>query len=102
VASRLLEEMPQALCPSQDEPKERRVSDKSAPEQCLPPSSAAESSLRDPTGALLSSPKVAPVAERHSESSDDSANFEKSLYDRDTEPSIDAQLLRNALHEALK
>jgi hypothetical protein len=58
--------------------------------------------LQDQLDALLASPVLVRVAERHSEGSDDPAEFDESLGERDTEPNIDVQMLRDALRVGLK
>jgi len=61
--------------------------------------------MRDQLEALLASPALARVAERHSEGSDQPAEREDlvdSVAERDTEPSIDVQSLRAALDRKVK
>lgn len=57
--------------------------------------------LRDQLEALLASPALAKVAERHSEGRDNPADFDSADFDRDTEPSVDTRLLREALKAGL-
>src|SRR3954469_7262774 len=96
---------------SSDELKETRVSDKYAAEQppqqrksqSIPDSDSLQRSfMHDQLEALLASPTLARVAERHSEGSDDPAEFAEAIHERKTEPSIDAQVLRNALRAGLE
>jgi hypothetical protein len=60
--------------------------------------------LNDQLAALLASPTLARVADRHSEGHDDPSEFDSLDADseRDTEPSLDTQLLRDALNAGLK
>ena len=58
--------------------------------------------LHDQLEALLASPTLARVAARNSVGSDDPADFEDIESERDTEPGVDAQLLRDALRRGLK
>jgi hypothetical protein len=69
--------------------------------------------LRDQLEALLASPTLARVADRHSEGRDNPADFDTNVdrdterdFDldagRDTEPSLDTRLLREALCAGLK
>ena len=60
--------------------------------------------LNDQLAALLASPTLARVADRHSEGHDDPSEFDSFDADleRDTEPSLDTQLLRDALNAGLK
>jgi len=69
--------------------------------------------MQDQVQALLASPTLARVAERHSEGSDDPADFAQSTdeldestdeldSDRDTKPNFDVQMLRAALRLRLK
>jgi hypothetical protein len=56
--------------------------------------------------ALLASPTLARVAERHSDGSDDPAEFDESIderdTERDTEPNLDVQILREELRSRSK
>ena len=52
--------------------------------------------------ALLAAPALARVANRHTEGSEKPAEVGASTRDRDTEPSIDQHMLRDALHVELK
>jgi len=54
--------------------------------------------LRDQLEALLASPALA----RHAQPCDEPAASEQPTPDRDAEPSIDAQLLRDALRMGLR
>ncbi|HEY0465682.1 MAG TPA: hypothetical protein VGC79_15820 [Polyangiaceae bacterium] len=63
---------------------------------------SAENFLRDQLEALMASPALAPVANRHTEDSDLPPDVEASNYDRETELSSDQQLLRDALRLGLK
>src|SRR3954468_8147372 len=90
---------------SSDELKETRVSDKYAAEQppqqrksqSIPDSDSLQRSfMHDQLEALLASPTLARVAERHSEGSDDPAEFAESITYRTTEPASDAAALREA------
>jgi hypothetical protein len=71
--------------------------------------------LRDQLEALLASPTLSRVADRHSEGRDNPADFDgaaargterdleiDSDCERDTEPSIETRLLREALRAGLK
>ena len=61
--------------------------------------------LRDQLVALLASPTLSRVADRHSEGRDDPAEFdaERDVGDEwDTEPNVDARLVREALEAGLK
>ena len=58
--------------------------------------------LQDQLAALLASPALARVAQRHSEASDEPATSEQSIPDGDTEPSIEVKMLRDALRTGLK
>ncbi len=57
--------------------------------------------LRDQLAALMASPTLSQVADRHSEGSDDPADFDSDSMERDTLPSVDTQLLREALNAGL-
>jgi len=61
--------------------------------------------LRDQLAALLASPTLARVAERHSDANGALADFDEAgseqEFDRETEPNIDAQMLRDALRAGL-
>lgn len=57
--------------------------------------------MRDQLEALLASPAFSRVASRHTEGSPDTGSAQPD-HDRDTEPSIDAELLRDALQAGLK
>jgi hypothetical protein len=58
--------------------------------------------LQDQLEALLASPALARVAQRHADPGDEPAASEQSVHDGDTEPSIDVQMLRSALRSGLK
>ena len=58
--------------------------------------------MHDQLEALLASPALARVAERHSEGADEPVTLEESPDERDTEPSIDVKMLRDALRAGLK
>ena len=62
--------------------------------------------LRDQLAALLASPTLARVADRHSEGRDDPADFEGSgdqdESERDTLPTVETRLIREALRAGLK
>jgi hypothetical protein len=58
--------------------------------------------MRDELEALLASPALARVAERHSEDGDAVLVSEESFHASDTEPSIEVQVLRDALRAGLK
>ena len=71
--------------------------------------------LRDQLEALLASPTLARVADRHSEGRDDPADFDEAAprdterdididldSERDTLPSIETRLLRDALRAGVK
>lgn len=57
--------------------------------------------LRDQLVALLASPTLSRVADRHSEGRDDPAEFDAGD-EWDTEPNVDARLVREALEAGLK
>ncbi|MEI9938947.1 MAG: hypothetical protein WDO69_17150 [Pseudomonadota bacterium] len=61
-----------------------------------------KSFTHDQLDALSATPPGTPVAERHSEGKGDSPELDESIYDRDTEPSMDVQMLRDALWVGLK
>jgi hypothetical protein len=71
--------------------QERSMSDESA-----------DDFLRDQLEALLAAPALTRVANRHTEGSEKPAEVGASPRDRDTEPSIDQQMLRDALQPELK
>jgi hypothetical protein len=62
--------------------------------------------MQNQVDALLASPTLARVAERHSEGRDDPADFDESIEERDTErdtePNFDVQMLREALRLGLQ
>jgi len=58
--------------------------------------------LRAQLEALLAAPALARVANRHTEGSEKPAEVAAPTRDRDTEPSIDQQMLRDALELELK
>ena len=58
--------------------------------------------LHDQLEALLASPTLARVASGHSEVGDEPAEFDSTVFEGDTEPSIDVQLLRKVLKAGLK
>ena len=58
--------------------------------------------LHDQLQALLASPTLARVAARHADDGRDQADSDDSVYERDTEPSLDTQALRDALEAGLK
>jgi hypothetical protein len=58
--------------------------------------------LHDQLEALLASPTLARVAAGHSEDGDEPAEFDSTVFEGDTEPSIDVQLLREVLRAGLK
>ena len=58
--------------------------------------------MHDQLEALLASPTLARVAQRHNDDEAESSDPEDDLYDRETEPRIDAQVLRDALRAGLE
>ncbi len=58
--------------------------------------------LHDQLQALLASPTLARVAARHDADEAETADSDDSVFERDTEPSIDTQALREALKAGLK
>ena len=58
--------------------------------------------MNDQLEALLASPALARVAQRHAAPSDEPAAPEEPVRERDTEPSIDVKMLRDALQVGLK
>ena len=60
--------------------------------------------LRDQLEALLASPTLSRVADRHSEGHDQPTDFDGGAlaFERDTEPSIDVKLVREALNAGSK
>ena len=58
--------------------------------------------MHDQLEALLASPVLARVAQRHADPSDEPAASERPIHERDTEPSIDVKMLRDALRVGLK
>ena len=58
--------------------------------------------LRDQLVALLSSPTLSRVADRHSEGRDDPSEFDAEDEEQDTEPNVDVQLVREALEAGLR
>jgi len=89
------------------------VSDKSAAALYAPPlarntqpsadgESGQRSFMHDQLEALLASPTLARVAQRHSDDEDETFEpDEAEIDDREAEPSIDAQVLRDALRAGL-
>lgn len=66
---------------------------------------AAADFMQDQLEALLASPALARVARRHDESAasdEQPISTEKPIPERDTEPSTDVQMLRDALRVGLK
>jgi len=62
---------------------------------------ADQSSTPGPSQALIASTTPARVAARHSGGNGELESEEQPLSERDTEPSIDAQILRDALRRGL-
>jgi len=58
--------------------------------------------MHDQLEALLASPALARVARRHDETGEGPAEPETPTDERDTEPSIDIRMLRDALRMGLK
>jgi hypothetical protein len=62
--------------------------------------------MDDQLKALLASPTLARVAERHSDGCDDPAEFDEAIderdTERDTEPNFDVQMLREVLRSRSK
>jgi hypothetical protein len=62
--------------------------------------------MHDQLEALLASPTLARVAERHGEGGDEPVDFDDSIderdTERDTEPNFEVQMLREALRLRLK
>lgn len=58
--------------------------------------------MHDQLEALLASPVLARVAERHDDACDEPADSEPPMDERDTEPSVDVRMLRDALRAGLK
>ena len=85
---------------------DQSAADKSAPRSprsAAPRDEASERSfMDDQLKALLASPTLARVADRHSEGRDDPAEFDASSKEHASGPNIDAQLLRDALRAGLK
>ena len=57
--------------------------------------------LRDQLVALLASPTLSRVADRHSEGRDDPADFDAEGSEEVTEPNVDVRLIREALQAGL-
>jgi len=58
--------------------------------------------LRDQLVALLASPTLSRVADRHSEGRDDPADFDAEGDEEVTEPNVDVRLIREALEAGLR
>ncbi|HYQ01996.1 MAG TPA: hypothetical protein VER96_25155 [Polyangiaceae bacterium] len=58
--------------------------------------------MNDQLEALLASPALARVAQRQPAPSDEPAASEQPIQERDTEPSIDVKMLRDAMRAGLK
>ena len=58
--------------------------------------------MNDQLEALLASPALARVAQRQPDPSDEPAASEQPIQERDTEPSIDVKMLRDAMRAGLK
>ncbi|HYQ44264.1 MAG TPA: hypothetical protein VER11_19915 [Polyangiaceae bacterium] len=63
---------------------------------------AAADFMHDQLEALLASPALARTAARPGERDDQPVSTDEPTHERDTEPSIDVQLLRDALRAGLK
>jgi len=66
------------------------------------PDKSADDFMNDQLQALLASPVLARVAERHSEGSDAPVISEDLPREQDSEPNTDVQILREALRARLK